>query len=60
MQTDLSSKVTIVSGSAGGIGFARARGLAESGANDFFDIPDAEWHKFLDVNVMSGVRLPRA
>ena len=123
MQIDLSSKVAIVSGSAGGIGFAIAKGLAESGAtvvlngptqdlvdsglsrmaallpnskirgvaadlgtpegvsklvaaepsadilinnlgifgaNDFFDISDSEWHKFLDVNVMSGVRLSRA
>jgi len=27
---------------------------------DFFDIPDADWQRFFDVNVMSGVRLSRA
>ena len=27
---------------------------------DFFDIPDADWEKFFDTNVMSGVRLARA
>lgn len=27
---------------------------------DFFDIPDSEWQRFFDVNVMSGVRLSRA
>jgi NAD(P)-dependent dehydrogenase (short-subunit alcohol dehydrogenase family) len=27
---------------------------------DFFDIPDAEWQRFFEVNVMSGVRLTRA
>ena len=26
----------------------------------FFDIPDADWQRFFDVNVMSGVRLSRA
>lgn len=26
----------------------------------FFEIPDAEWQRFFDVNVMSGVRLSRA
>lgn len=30
------------------------------GPRDFFDIPDAQWTKFFDVNVMSGVRLSRA
>ncbi|MDQ8023790.1 MAG: SDR family oxidoreductase [Moraxellaceae bacterium] len=30
------------------------------GPQDFFDIPDAEWQRFYDVNVMSGVRLSRA
>jgi NAD(P)-dependent dehydrogenase (short-subunit alcohol dehydrogenase family) len=30
------------------------------GTQDYFDIPDDEWHRFLDVNVMSGVRLSRA
>lgn len=30
------------------------------GPQDFFDIPDAEWQRFFDVNVMSGVRLSRA
>lgn len=27
---------------------------------DFFDIPDADWTRFFEVNVMSGVRLSRA
>ena len=27
---------------------------------DFFDIPDEDWFRFFDVNVMSGVRLSRA
>jgi NAD(P)-dependent dehydrogenase (short-subunit alcohol dehydrogenase family) len=27
---------------------------------DFFDIPDSEWARFFEVNVMSGVRLSRA
>ena len=26
---------------------------------DFVDIPDEDWHRFFDVNVMSGVRLSR-
>jgi NAD(P)-dependent dehydrogenase (short-subunit alcohol dehydrogenase family) len=26
----------------------------------FFDIPDDDWSRFFDVNVMSGVRLARA
>src|SRR3569623_1003980 len=26
----------------------------------FFDIPDEDWHRFFDVNVMSGIRLSRA
>ncbi|GAB3684847.1 SDR family NAD(P)-dependent oxidoreductase [Salinisphaera aquimarina] len=30
------------------------------GPHDFYDIPDAEWQTFFDVNVMSGVRLSRA
>ncbi|ALS61419.1 SDR family NAD(P)-dependent oxidoreductase [Pandoraea norimbergensis] len=30
------------------------------GPKDFFDIPDAEWTRFYDVNVLSGVRLSRA
>jgi NAD(P)-dependent dehydrogenase (short-subunit alcohol dehydrogenase family) len=30
------------------------------GLQDFFDIPDAEWTRFFEVNVMSGVRLSRA
>lgn len=122
MKIDLSSKTALVSGSTAGIGFAIARGLAESGATvivngrsqaavdqaiaaltqavpgaqvrgvaadlgsaagcdellrrepqvdvlvnnvgvygpqDFFDIPDAEWARFFEVNVMSGVRLSR-
>ena len=28
--------------------------------NDFFDIPDEDWSRFFDVNVMSGIRLSRA
>jgi NAD(P)-dependent dehydrogenase (short-subunit alcohol dehydrogenase family) len=27
---------------------------------DFFDIPDSEWTRFFEINVMSGVRLARA
>ena len=27
---------------------------------DFFDIPDSEWTRFFDVNVLTGVRLSRA
>lgn len=27
---------------------------------DFFEIPDSEWERFFEVNVMSGVRLARA
>jgi NAD(P)-dependent dehydrogenase (short-subunit alcohol dehydrogenase family) len=27
---------------------------------DFFDVPDEEWRRFFEVNVMSGVRLSRA
>lgn len=30
------------------------------GPRDFFDTPDAEWTRFFEVNVMSGVRLSRA
>jgi NAD(P)-dependent dehydrogenase (short-subunit alcohol dehydrogenase family) len=30
------------------------------GPQDFFEIPDTEWTRFFDVNVMSGVRLSRA
>lgn len=30
------------------------------GPQDFFDIPDTEWMRFFEVNVMSGVRLSRA
>lgn len=30
------------------------------GPHDFFDIPDSEWERFFEVNVMSGVRLARA
>src|SRR6476661_11209614 len=26
----------------------------------FFEIPDEDWHRFFDTNVMSGVRLARA
>jgi len=30
------------------------------GLTDFMEIPDSEWQRFYDVNVMSGVRLSRA
>lgn len=30
------------------------------GPQDFFEIPDEEWTRFFEVNVMSGVRLARA
>jgi NAD(P)-dependent dehydrogenase (short-subunit alcohol dehydrogenase family) len=123
MLIDLSGKSAVVTGSTRGIGFAVAKGLAESGADvvingrtqggvekaiaellkaapkakvtgvatdlgtaagcdalvkaapspdilinnigifgprDFFEIPDSEWQRFFDVNVMSGVRLSRA
>ena len=30
------------------------------GLQDFFDLPDSEWQRFFDINVMSGVRLSRA
>ncbi|WP_193161883.1 SDR family NAD(P)-dependent oxidoreductase [Microbulbifer hainanensis] len=30
------------------------------GPQDFFEIPDAEWTRFYEVNVLSGVRLSRA
>ena len=30
------------------------------GSQDFFDITDAEWTRYIEVNVMSGVRLARA
>ncbi|WP_394780033.1 SDR family NAD(P)-dependent oxidoreductase [Undibacterium sp.] len=30
------------------------------GPQDFFDIPDEEWTRFFEINVMSGVRLSRA
>ncbi|HEY5226568.1 MAG TPA: SDR family oxidoreductase [Methylovirgula sp.] len=123
MNIDLSNKTAIVTGSTLGIGFAVAKGLAESGATvivngrteasvgqaigalkkaipqavirgvaadlgtaagcaklvaaepdadilvnnvgifgpqDFFEIPDSEWTRFFETNVMSGVRLSRA
>ncbi|WP_454766771.1 SDR family NAD(P)-dependent oxidoreductase [Cupriavidus campinensis] len=123
MKIDLSGKTALVTGSTAGIGFATAKGLAESGARviingrsnasveralaklgaelpnaqaqgfagdladaatcdrlvkahpdvdilvnnlgifqpqDFFDIPDSEWTRFFDVNVLTGVRLSRA
>jgi NAD(P)-dependent dehydrogenase (short-subunit alcohol dehydrogenase family) len=30
------------------------------GPHDFFEIPDIEWTRFFDVNVLSGIRLSRA
>lgn len=30
------------------------------GPQNFFDIPDSEWERFYDINVLSGVRLSRA
>ena len=30
------------------------------GPQDFFEIPDSEWTRFFEVNIMSGVRLSRA
>lgn len=30
------------------------------GPQDFFDVPDAEWTRFFDVNVLSGIRMSRA
>jgi NAD(P)-dependent dehydrogenase (short-subunit alcohol dehydrogenase family) len=30
------------------------------GLQDFFETPDADWQRFFDVNIMSGVRLSRA
>ena len=123
MKIDLSGKTAIVTGSTAGIGYAIAKGLAETGAavvvngrsveaveravarlktevaaasvtgvaadvgtldgcaalvakvpdadilvnnvgiygpQDFFEIPDEEWSRFFETNVMSGVRLARA
>jgi NAD(P)-dependent dehydrogenase (short-subunit alcohol dehydrogenase family) len=123
MKIDLSGKTALVTGSTSGIGFAIAKGLAETGAEvavngrsrdkvdaaiaaigkavpgskvhgvaadvstasgcktlvaalpdvdilinnagifepkGFFDIPDEDWSRFFDINVMSGIRLSRA
>lgn len=34
--------------------------LGVYGPQDFFEVDDAEWRRFLDTNVLSGVRLSRA
>lgn len=34
--------------------------LGVFGTQDFFEIPDAEWTRYFETNVMSGVRLSRA
>lgn len=34
--------------------------LGVYGPRDFYDTPDAEWTRFFEINVMSGVRLARA
>jgi NAD(P)-dependent dehydrogenase (short-subunit alcohol dehydrogenase family) len=123
MNIDLTGKSAVVTGSTRGIGFAIAKGLAQSGADvvvngraqaavekalaalkksapkgritgvaadlataagcdalvktvpstdilvnnvgifgprDFFEIPDSEWTRFFETNVLSGVRLSRA
>jgi NAD(P)-dependent dehydrogenase (short-subunit alcohol dehydrogenase family) len=91
LKIDLPGKLAIVTGSAGGIGFSIAHGLAACGptvvvngrkrsARDRaisdvgaavpgtgvrgvpadLSIPDIEWTRFFEVNVMSGVRLSRA
>ncbi len=123
MLIDLSGKSAVITGSTRGIGFAIAKGLAQSGADvaingrtqeavekavaalnkagpkgriagvaadlataagsdtlvkavpspdilvnnvgifgpqDFFEIPDRDWTRFFETNVMSGVRLSRA
>jgi NAD(P)-dependent dehydrogenase (short-subunit alcohol dehydrogenase family) len=38
----------------------RVNNVGIYGPQDFFDIPDSEWTRFFEVNVMSGVRLSRA
>ncbi|WP_088343762.1 MULTISPECIES: SDR family oxidoreductase [Rhodomicrobium] len=34
--------------------------LGVYGPQDFFEIPDSEWQRYFDTNIMSGIRLARA
>jgi NAD(P)-dependent dehydrogenase (short-subunit alcohol dehydrogenase family) len=54
MDLQLTNKLALVSGSTGGIGLAIATSLAAEA-----EIPDDEWRRFFEINVLSGVRLSR-